>query len=172
MIEEDQHLRVLLVESPALADHSLATTLATDGPDVVLSSDIAAMREALAAEQFDVVLLDAALPGALDAELWRALRAPRAAPEFVVIGASGQPAAALRGVALGAAGVLMRPCDGRSSRPSSAWRGSAAVPASGAGCSARSFRVRLTCRTSSRNTRPCRPFWPSSSAWPAATRAC
>ena len=112
MTEEDQHLRVLLVESPALADHSLATTLATDGPDVVLSSDIAAMREALAAEQFDVVLLDAALPGALDAELWRALRAPRAAPEFVVIGASGQPAAALRGVALGAAGVLMRPCDG------------------------------------------------------------
>ncbi|MGH7627072.1 MAG: sigma-54-dependent transcriptional regulator [Gemmatimonadaceae bacterium] len=112
MTEEDQHLRVLLVEPPALADRPLSKALANDAWDVALRRDVGAMVEALTAEQFDVVLLDAALPGALDGELWRQLRAPRAAPEFVIIGESEQPAAALRGVALGAAGVLIRPYDG------------------------------------------------------------
>ncbi|MGH7632337.1 MAG: sigma-54-dependent transcriptional regulator [Gemmatimonadaceae bacterium] len=112
MTEEDQHLRVLLVEPPALADRPLSKALANDAWDVALRRDVGAMVEALTAEQFDVVLLDAALPGALDGELWRQLRAPRAAPEFVIIGESEQPAAALRGVALGAAGVLIRPYEG------------------------------------------------------------
>jgi DNA-binding NtrC family response regulator len=123
MTEQDQHVRVLLVEPPALADPLLPTTLANDGWDVASCGDVVAMQEALTAEQFDVVLLDVALPGALDAELWRQLREPRAAPEFVIIAEREQPAGALRGVALGAAGVLMRPYDGAqaSTRLRAAW---------------------------------------------------
>lgn len=123
MTEQDQHGRVLLVEAPAHVDPALSMTLANDGWDVALCADVVAMQEALTAEQFDVVLLDVALSGALDPELWRQLREPRAAPEFVIIAEREQPAGALRGVALGAAGVLMRPYDGAqaSTQLRSAW---------------------------------------------------
>jgi DNA-binding NtrC family response regulator len=94
--------RVLVVEDEAPLREVVVRELAGRGLSVEGAADLAAARAALAAREFDVLLLDQRLPDGDGADLLREVRAEPPAPEVIVLTAHGSVSGAVEAMRLGA----------------------------------------------------------------------
>jgi DNA-binding NtrC family response regulator len=108
-LEKAPNLRVLVVDDEPLIRWSLSETLADCGCAVTESGDGASAREAVKADDFDVVLLDYRLPDTEDLSLLASLRrlSPRA--QIILMTAFGSPDVVRGALDLGAFRVLNKP---------------------------------------------------------------
>lgn len=104
-------LRVLVVEDEAAIRRLLADTLAWEGVEVVLVSDVEDALAHLAAEDFDVALVDLLLPLPTGWALLDALAGHPGWPRTVVVTAVATPANQTRAFDLGAVDVVSKPFD-------------------------------------------------------------
>ncbi|MEG2805152.1 two-component regulator propeller domain-containing protein [Stenotrophomonas sp.] len=104
--------RVLLVEDDALVAEAHAGLLGARGASVVIAAHALAALAALAAEPFEVVLLDLDLPGLDGWQLLSLLHAQGCAVPVVVLTARTEADLAARVAAAGAVGLLHKPAGG------------------------------------------------------------
>lgn len=104
--------RLLVVDDEPDIRDLLASYLERQGFEVATVGDGAAMRAALAAKRFDLVLLDVGLPGESGLELARSLRGPNA-PGLVFVTAAGAVPERLAGLAVGADDYVSKPFEPR-----------------------------------------------------------
>ena len=100
--------RVLVVEDDVPLRNAVRGTLERDGYEVGVAADGAAGSRALAAEEYDVVLLDIGLPFV---DGWRVLQdlEPGRLPAVIVISARGEERDKVRALDLGADDYLAKP---------------------------------------------------------------
>ncbi|MEQ1954077.1 response regulator transcription factor [Mesorhizobium sp. CN2-181] len=104
-------MRILVVEdNPALA-RGLATVLRGGGYAVDAVADGAAAMAVLAAERFDLVVLDLNLPDMDGLDVLRALRARQDGASVLILSARGQLDDRVRGLDLGADDYMTKPFD-------------------------------------------------------------
>jgi two-component system OmpR family response regulator/two-component system response regulator QseB len=113
----NSRMRVLVVEDDEGIARGLAAHLGRSGHAVDRTGSIAEAWNALAAEAYDVVLLDLGLPDGDGTELLRRLRAtpagrlPDAATPVLIMTARDQVASRIAGLDLGADDYLTKPFD-------------------------------------------------------------
>lgn len=111
MIENAAGLRVLLAEDELLAALVVAEALTEMGHQVVHAADGAAALDLAAAQPFDVLVTDLAMPRLPGAELIRRLRAGR--PDLPVVVMTGyltpEAAGLLAGRSQGRTALLLKP---------------------------------------------------------------
>ncbi len=107
----DRHA-VLVVDDDQSMRDLLRTSLEGQGFAVQCAGDAEVALEALGADQFDLVLLDLALPGAYGLEVIRRLRQRRPAGRPAIVVVSGIHASYLSAIrACGADDVVLKPFD-------------------------------------------------------------
>ncbi|MEP1605471.1 MAG: response regulator, partial [Marinomonas sp.] len=107
-----ENARVLIVEdSPSLA-LGYAAQLEEAGHEVTLSEDLAEARKALAAQEFDTVLLDLQLPDGDGLTIFDSLKDAVGFPSIVVVTADGSLSRAIAAMRLGAYDFLVKPVSG------------------------------------------------------------
>lgn len=107
-----ENAKVLIVEdSPSLA-LGYAAQLEEAGHEVTLSEDLAEARKALAAQEFDTVLLDLQLPDGDGLTIFDSLKEAVGFPSIVVVTADGSLSRAIAAMRLGAYDFLVKPVSG------------------------------------------------------------
>lgn len=107
-----ENAKVLIVEdSPSLA-LGYAAQLEEAGHEVTLSEDLAEARKALAAQEFDTVLLDLQLPDGDGLTIFDSLKDAVGFPSIVVVTADGSLSRAIAAMRLGAYDFLVKPVSG------------------------------------------------------------
>ncbi len=103
--------RVLVVEDEPVIRRLLEETLAWDGVEVVLVSNVDDALRCLDAEFFDVALVDLLLPLPTGWDLLDALRNRSDWPKAVVVSAVATPGNQTRAYDMGAVDVMIKPFD-------------------------------------------------------------
>jgi len=98
VVEDEEKLRALLLEE-----------LAARGFAAEAAGDLASARAALAAREFDAVLLDVRLPDGEGTDLLREVRAEPGAPEVLIVTGQGSVHAAVEAMRLGAYHYATKP---------------------------------------------------------------
>lgn len=103
-------IRVLLVDDHAIARNGVRLMLSTaDDIDVAgEASDAVEAMAKVAAEPFDVALLDITMPGKNGLDLLKAMRAAHARPAVLILSTYSEEVYAVRALKLGAAGYLTK----------------------------------------------------------------
>src|SRR5690606_19809256 len=104
-------MRVLLVEDDGMIGAAMRDGLAQDGHTVDWLRDGRQAEAALAAQDYDAVLLDLGLPGRSGFEVLAAIRAARNPAPVIVVTARDEVADRVRGLDLGADDYLVKPFD-------------------------------------------------------------
>jgi len=104
--------KVLIVEDSASLALGYAAQLEDAGHEVSLCETLAEARRSLAAEQFDVVLLDLQLPDGDGLTLFDALPGNKGNPAVIVVTADGSLNRAITAMRLGAYDFLVKPVSG------------------------------------------------------------
>lgn len=102
---------VLIVEDEAHLAQGLSFNLQAEGYEVAIEGDGEGALERLAGESFDVVLLDAMLPGKSGFEVVAELRARQSFVPVMILTARGRPEDVLLGFESGADDYLTKPFD-------------------------------------------------------------
>src|SRR5262245_28325638 len=102
--------RVLFVEGDVVAGRSTARLLMRFGHDVRLCARGRTALDLLAAEQFDVVLLDWVTPGIDGPSLIQALRASRSSVPVIIVSAKTSRADRVFALRTGADAYVCKPC--------------------------------------------------------------
>ena len=103
-------IRVLLVDDHSVVRNGVRLMLGA-APDISVTGEAATEREAMAlvqARDFDVALVDIALPGRNGLELLKKLRQERAGLAVLMLSMYSEDLYALRALKLGAAGYLTK----------------------------------------------------------------
>jgi two-component system repressor protein LuxO len=104
--------KVLIVEDSASLALGYAAQLEDAGHEVSLCETLAEARRALAADLFDVVLLDLQLPDGDGLTLFGALPESKSSPSVIVVTADGSLNRAITAMRLGAYDFLVKPVSG------------------------------------------------------------
>jgi two-component system, OmpR family, response regulator len=104
--------RILIVDDDGQIRQLLAGFLKENGLDVVLARDGVDMRAAVAANSFDLIVLDLMLPGTGGLELCRELRRTNAVP-VIMLTAKGDETDRIVGLEVGADDYLAKPFNPR-----------------------------------------------------------
>lgn len=107
-------IRVLLVDDHAVVRNGVRLMLSCED-DIAITGEAANSQEALrllAEQEFDVALLDIAMPGRNGLELQRLMRATKKHPAILFLSTYAEEVYALRALKLGAAGYLTKDCPG------------------------------------------------------------
>ena len=105
-------IRVLLVDDDSEIRELLSEYLRGYGIEATAVADGTAMRQAFAAERFELVILDLMLPGEDGISLCRALRAQSDVP-IIMLTARGEAADRVLGLEIGADDYVVKPFDPR-----------------------------------------------------------
>jgi DNA-binding NarL/FixJ family response regulator len=103
-------IRVLLVDDHAIARHGVSLMLGT-AADIRVGAQAASFDDAtecIASEQFDVALIDIAMPGKSGLQLLQALRLARPRMGLMILSHYSEEIYGLRALSLGAAGYLTK----------------------------------------------------------------
>lgn len=103
-------IRVLLVDDHAIARNGVRLMLGT-ADDIEVTGEASNAQEALAkiaAEPFDVAVIDITMPGKNGLELLKAIRADYARPAVLILSTYSEEVYAVRALKLGAAGYLTK----------------------------------------------------------------
>jgi DNA-binding NarL/FixJ family response regulator len=103
-------IRVLLVDDHAIARNGVRLMLST-ADDIDVAGEAGNAVEAMAkvaAEPFDVALLDITMPGKNGLDLLKAMRAAHARPAVLILSTYSEEVYAVRALKLGAAGYLTK----------------------------------------------------------------
>ena len=103
--------RLLTVEDDPRIRASLVEAFVEQGHDCDEASDLGAARQRLAAERYDLVLLDVMLPDGDGWELLRELRERADATRVLFLSAKHEVGERLRGLSLGAVDYVVKPFD-------------------------------------------------------------
>jgi two-component system invasion response regulator UvrY len=103
-------MRILLVDDHAIVRHGLATLLreALPGAEFGEAADAAAGLEALAYQNWDLAIVDIALPGRTGLDLLADLRAARIPVPVLIVSAHAEQDYAIRALKLGAVGYVCK----------------------------------------------------------------
>jgi DNA-binding NtrC family response regulator len=106
-------LRILIVDDEALLRWALTETLAADGHEVAEAADAAAAVRAisLAANPFDIAILDLRLPDSRDLMLLSTVRRLTPRTRVILMTAYGSPDVEQGALDLGAARVVTKPLE-------------------------------------------------------------
>lgn len=104
--------RILIVDDDGQIRQLLATFLKANGLEVALARDGVAMRSALEAGSFDLIVLDLMLPGTGGLDLCRDLRRSSAVP-VIMLTAKGDDTDRIVGLEVGADDYLAKPFNPR-----------------------------------------------------------
>lgn len=104
-------MRILLVEDDQALAAALVTLLRQSGYAVDLVHDGISAEALVAAENFDLVILDLNLPGMDGLSVLRAMRGRRNSAAVMILTARGAPEDRVRGLDLGADDYLIKPFD-------------------------------------------------------------
>ena len=104
-------MRILVVEDNRTLAEGLAAVLRGAGYAVDVVHDGASAHAVLAAERFDLAILDLTLPGMNGLEVLRALRARRDNTAVLVLTARGALDDRVRGISLGADDYMTKPVE-------------------------------------------------------------
>lgn len=104
-------MRILLVEDNKLLSEGLGALLRGSGYAVDIVADGASAHAVVAAENFDLVILDLNLPEMDGLEVLRAMRARHNQAAVLILTARGTPEERVRGLDLGADDYLIKPFD-------------------------------------------------------------
>lgn len=104
-------MRILLVEDDQALAAALVTLLRQSGYAVDLVHDGISAEALVAAENFDLVILDLNLPGMDGLSVLRAMRGRRNGAAVMILTARGAPEDRVRGLDLGADDYLIKPFD-------------------------------------------------------------
>lgn len=104
-------MRILVVEDSAALARGLSDVLKGSGYAVDVVGDGAAAIAVLAAERFDIVVLDLNLPDMDGLEVLRNLRARQSGASVIVLSARGELDDRVRGLDLGADDYMTKPFD-------------------------------------------------------------
>lgn len=103
-------IRVLLVDDHAIARHGVSLMLGT-ATDICIGAQAASFDDAtecIASEQFDVALIDIAMPGKSGLQLLQALRLARPGMGLMILSHYSEEIYGLRAFSLGASGYLSK----------------------------------------------------------------
>ena len=109
----DLATRILLVDDDAGIRETIGGFLESHGYQVALAPDAAAMREALAREPFDLVVLDVMMPGEDGLTALRRLQGQPGSPPLIMLSAVGTDIDRIVGLEIGAEDYLPKPCNPR-----------------------------------------------------------
>lgn len=107
---EAGNIRVLLVDDHAIARNGVSLMLGT-AADICVGAQAASFDDAtdrIASEQFDVALIDIAMPGKSGLQLLQALRLARPGMGLLILSHYSEEIYALRAFSLGASGYLSK----------------------------------------------------------------
>lgn len=110
---QTNHARILVVDDSADAGEVLALRLERDGYTVARVTDGGAALSAIAAQRFDIVLLDVRMPGLSGFDVLTRIRRSRGLLDLPVVMLSGldDTADVVRALAMGANDYLVKPLD-------------------------------------------------------------
>ena len=100
---------LLMVEDDPNVARTLAQRLGSSGFAVTHAASVAAARRALAAQRFDLALLDVGLPDGSGLDVARSLREHSPATALVFLTAHGEPEQRIEGLELGADDYVTKP---------------------------------------------------------------
>jgi DNA-binding response OmpR family regulator len=104
-------LRILLVEDNQVLSEGLSALLRGTGYAVDVVSDGASANAAIAAENFDLVILDLNLPEMDGIDVLRSMRARQDKAAVLILTARGTPEERVKGLDLGADDYMIKPFD-------------------------------------------------------------
>lgn len=104
-------MRILVVEDSMTLATGLATVLRQGGYAVDIVGDGTAALAVLAAEHFDLVVLDLNLPDMTGLDILRSLRARQQDVSVLILSARGAPEERIKGLDLGADDYMVKPFD-------------------------------------------------------------
>jgi DNA-binding response OmpR family regulator len=110
MLREEE-LRILLVEDNQVLSEGLSALLRGSGYAVDVVSDGASADAAIAAENFDLVILDLNLPEMDGIEVLRSMRSRQDKAAVLILTARGTPEEKVKGLDLGADDYMIKPFD-------------------------------------------------------------
>lgn len=104
--------RVLIVDDDADLGRNIADYLSKHGFSIEVAGDGRSMDRALAAESFDILVLDVMMPGEDGLSICRRLSA-ESGPAIIIMSAKGEDVDRIVGLELGADDYLPKPCNPR-----------------------------------------------------------
>jgi len=109
----DLSTRLLLVDDDEGIRTLIGSFLGKHGYQVDTAADPAAMRDALARQRYDLVVLDLMMPGEDGLTALRKLQQERRAPPVIMLSAVGTDVDRIVGLEMGAEDYLAKPCNPR-----------------------------------------------------------
>ena len=101
--------RILIVEDDALLNKTLVYNLVSDGYDITSAQDYKTASERLAADEYDLVLMDVNLPDGNGYDLCRLIKPSHPDTVLIFLTANDQESDQLRGYELGAVDYITKP---------------------------------------------------------------